>query len=95
MTTGRINQVAFLGDNTTRRSPSLKIPAARPRRARKSILSSTSRAKSGRGGGGRGFTLRISRGDRRGRFNKSAQAERRRAGLPAPGENEARGHLHI
>ena len=45
MTTGRINQVAFLGDNTTRRSPSLKIPAAGPRRARKSFLSGTSGSK--------------------------------------------------
>ena len=45
MTTGRINQVAFLGDNTTRRPPSLKIPAAGPRRARKSILSSRSSSK--------------------------------------------------
>jgi len=45
MTTGRINQVAFLGDNTTRRSPPRKIPAAGPRRARKSILTSTSSSK--------------------------------------------------
>ncbi|KAJ6676077.1 hypothetical protein OIU74_005796 [Salix koriyanagi] len=45
MTTGGINRVAFLGDNTTRRSPSPKIPAAGPRRARKSILSSTSSSK--------------------------------------------------
>ncbi|KAF9661361.1 hypothetical protein SADUNF_Sadunf19G0060600 [Salix dunnii] len=93
----RINQVAFLGDNTTRRSPSLKIPAARPRRARKSILSSTSSSKSGRKAEAPQLhVLHPSRERSHVVDSTRVRSRRTQAAIEfAPGETRQRGHLHL
>ncbi|KAF9661360.1 hypothetical protein SADUNF_Sadunf19G0060500 [Salix dunnii] len=91
MTTGRINHVAFLGDNTTRRSP-LKIPAA-GRERRGVNLIEHKRLKGGR----RRRPPPASRSHpkaaiARGRIEESAQAGARSgaSSLQRPGRNEAK-----